>query len=71
MAMSDDEHAVVEAGEKTDLFAGYSITTNSSGVYLKIDAPAQGQTAVSEIAIIEQLNKRDITEFNRNDGNIR
>ena len=66
MAMSDDERAVVEAGEKTDLFAGYSITTNSSGVYLKIDAPAEGQTAVSEIAIIEQLNKRDITEFNRN-----
>lgn len=66
MAMSDDERAVVEAGEKTDLFAGYSITTNSSGVYLKIDAPAEGQTSVSEIAIIEQLNKRDITEFNRN-----
>ncbi|AIF52097.1 DUF342 domain-containing protein [Pelosinus sp. UFO1] len=64
--MSDDERAVVEAGEKTDLFAGYSITTNSSGVYLKIDALAEGQTSVSEIAIIEQLNKRDITEFNRN-----
>lgn len=64
--MSDDERAVVEAGEKTDLFAGYSITTNSSGVYLKIDALAEGQTSVSEIAIIEQLNKREITEFNRN-----
>lgn len=64
--MSDDDRAVVDAGEKTDLFAGYSITTNSSGVYLKIDAPAEGQTSVSEIAIIEQLSKLDITEFNRN-----
>ncbi|GMA99734.1 FapA family protein [Pelosinus sp. IPA-1] len=63
--MSDDERAVVEAGEKIE-FAGYSITMNSSGVYLIIDAPAEGKTSVSEIAIIEQLNKRDITEFNKN-----
>lgn len=64
--MIGDEHVEVQAEEKIDQFAGYSITINDSGVYLIIPAREEGAAPINETAIFEQLNKRDVTGYNRN-----
>jgi uncharacterized protein (DUF342 family) len=61
--MSDDENVEVKPGETFEEFAGFSVAVNDSGVYVIIK---EGASSVNEIAIIEQLNKRDVTEYNRN-----
>ena len=65
--MTDDGRAVRQAGEKIDKFDGYSITINDGGVYVTIDLADGGGSSVSEVAIVEQLSKRNVTGFNRND----
>jgi uncharacterized protein (DUF342 family) len=64
--MIGDGHVEVQAGEKTEKFAGYSITVNDSGVYVIIHAREEGASPVNETAIFEQLNKREVTGYNRN-----
>lgn len=65
--MIEDGQVVDKAGEKVDMFEGYSITINESGVYVTVHSSEEGTSSVRETAIFEQLNKREVTEFNRND----
>jgi uncharacterized protein (DUF342 family) len=63
--MIGDGNVAVQTGEKIEKFTGYSITVNDSGVYISINALEEGAPPVNETAIIEQLNKQDVTGYNR------
>lgn len=63
--MSGDETIEIQNVEKIDKFDGFSVAVNDSGVFITIHALEDGASSISEIAIIEQLKKRDVTEFNR------
>jgi len=47
-----------------DVFDGYSILVNESGVYITIFPPETETSLVNEIAIIAQLKKLEVTEYN-------
>jgi len=47
-----------------DVFEGYSIVVNESGVYLTISPPNAGAFIVNEITISTQLKKLKVTEYN-------
>lgn len=63
--MSGDETIEIQNVEKIDKFDGFSVAVNDGGVFITIHALEDGASSISEIAIIEQLKKRDVTEFNR------
>ena len=64
--MSGDETIEVQNKEKIDKFDGFSVAVNDDGVFITIHAREDGASSISEIAIIEQLKKRDVTDYNRN-----
>ena len=45
---------------------GYLIVVNDSGVYLTISLPTEGKPVLNEIVIVEELKKREVTDYNRN-----
>ncbi len=63
--MSGDETIEVQNEEKIDKFDGFSVAVNDGGVFITIHALEDGVSSISEITIIEQLKKRDVTEYNR------
>lgn len=64
--MSGDETIEVQNEEKIDKFDGFSVAVNDGGVFITIHALEDGASSISEMAIIEQLKKRHVTEYNRN-----
>jgi len=49
--------------EDEDVFDGYSIVVNDSGVYVTISPPDVGASPVTEITIVAQLRKLKVTEY--------
>jgi uncharacterized protein (DUF342 family) len=64
--MSGDETIEVQDGETIDQIAGFLIDINDNGVFVTIHTPKEGTSPANEMAVIEQLNKQGVIEYNRN-----